>query len=179
MQEIWESIGWWENMALCAVLLICVTTDIRSRRIYNKVVFPAMAGAVVMHAALGGWEGLAHSLLGFAVGLGILLVPFLMGGMGAGDVKLLALIGTIKGAAFVLSASVYIAIAGAVMALFIVLFAKGFKDRMRYVMYVLVCVRYRLKLSLKSHLSWGAYPYGVAIAVGSLLLLVLREWGVT
>jgi prepilin peptidase CpaA len=169
----------WENMTLCAVLMICTATDIRSRRIYNKVVFPAMGGAIAAHAAFGGWDGLAHALLGLAVGLGILLVPFLLGGMGAGDVKLLALIGTIKGAPFVLTASVYIAIAGAIMALFVVLFAKGRKERMRYIMYVLVCLRYRLKLSFKSHLSWGTYPYGVAIACGSLMLLAIREWGVT
>ena len=37
-----------------------------------------------------GWEGLGMSLLGTVVGLGLLLPAYAIGGIGAGDVKLLA-----------------------------------------------------------------------------------------
>ncbi|MFB9330695.1 prepilin peptidase [Paenibacillus aurantiacus] len=167
----------WTNAILLLVLALCVVTDLRSRKIYNKVIAPALLLAAVLHIATAGWGGLLHMLVGLGVGLAILLIPYLLGGMGAGDVKLLALVGALKGAVFVLTASVYMALAGAVMALAIVLFKNGFRARIRYVQYVLVCVRYRLKLPLQGQLASGSYPYGVAIAGGCLLGFMLEGWG--
>ncbi len=46
-----------------------------------------------------GWDGLAFGLKGLAVGFGLLFIPYLFGAMGAGDVKLLAAIGSFIGAA--------------------------------------------------------------------------------
>lgn len=167
----------WANAILLLVLALCVVTDLRSRKIYNNVIAPALLLATVLHMATAGWGGLLHMLAGLGAGLAILLIPYLLGGMGAGDVKLLALVGALKGAGFVLTASVYMALAGAVMALAIVLFKNGFRSRIRYAQYVLVCLRYRLKLPLQGHFASGTYPYGVAIASGCLLGFMLEGWG--
>ncbi|WP_281884273.1 prepilin peptidase [Paenibacillus sp. YYML68] len=167
----------WQDTVLIVVLIICVVTDIRSRKIYNKVIFPTLVLAVSLHAVHGGWHGLGHSLTGFAVGLGVLLLPYMLGGMGAGDVKLLALVGALKGAMFVLTASVYMALVGAVMALVIVLFKDGFMTRLRFIGYIVVCLRHRMKPQLKGSFSSGTYPYGVAIACGCVASLWLKGWG--
>jgi prepilin peptidase CpaA len=167
----------WVNMVLLIVVTVCVATDIKSRKIYNNLIFPALAIAFGIHIITGGWEGLAHSLLGFTLGLGILIIPFLLGGMGAGDVKLLALVGALKGAGFVFAASVYMALFGAVMALAIVLFKEGIRERIRFAGYVLLCLRFRMKPHLQGYWTSGAYPYGVAIAGGSVVCLLLRGWG--
>jgi len=168
----------WTNAVLMLVLAVCVYTDARSRIIPNKVTFPALGAALVLHLAVNGWPGLLHSAAGLGVGLSILLVPYLMGGMGAGDVKLLAVVGALKGTGFVLATSVYMALVGALMALVIVLVKPGARERLRYVVYLLICLRYRIKPAFGPLWTSGAYPYGVAIAGGAVLCLWLKGWGV-
>jgi prepilin peptidase CpaA len=168
----------WADLLLLIVMAVCVVTDLRSRKIYNVVIFPSLVFAIGVHALAGGWAGLGYSLLGFAAGLSILLIPYLMGGMGAGDVKLLALVGALQGALFVFEASIYMALFGAVMALGIVLFKSGIRERIRFIGYVLICLRFRMLPSLEGgYWTTGAYPYGVAIAGGSIVCLWLKGWG--
>lgn len=168
----------WVDVLLLLVLAVCVVTDLRGRKIYNAIIFPSLVIAFGIHALTEGWSGLAHSLLGFAAGLGILLIPYLMGGMGAGDVKLLALVGALKGVGFVLAASVYMGLFGGVIALAIMLFKGGIRERIRYIGYALTCLRFRM-LPRWEDGTWtsGAYPYGVAIAGGALACLWLEGWG--
>src|SRR5690348_10413767 len=115
----------WINAVLILVLLISVVTDLKSRKIYNKVIFPGLAAAFTIHLLLGGWIELGISVIGCLIGLGVLLIPYLLGGMGAGDVKLLALIGALKGTYFVINASFYMALIGAALALVVLLCRKG------------------------------------------------------
>lgn len=165
------------NAVLLIVVAICVVTDLKSRKIYNKVIFPTLVFAFALHAAVDGWSGTLYALLGLAVGFSILLIPYLMGGMGAGDVKLLAVVGAIKGAGFVWNASIYMALFGAVMALGVLLFKDGIRKRLRFIGYVLLCLRFKMKPNLQGHWTSGAYPYGVAIAGGSIICLCLGGWG--
>lgn len=170
----------WADLLLVMIMAVCVFTDLKSRKIYNVVVYPALVWAIGVHALTGGWSGLAYSLLGFAVGLCILLIPYLMGGMGAGDVKLLALVGALEGYVFVLKASVYMSLIGALMALGIILFKNGFRERMRHIGLMLLCIRFRMLPRLEGGYwtaSGATYPYGVAIAGGSLAALALKGWG--
>ncbi|MBO9597263.1 MAG: prepilin peptidase [Cohnella sp.] len=168
----------WADFMLVMLMAVCVFTDLKSRKIYNVVVYPALLWAIGVHALTGGWSGLAHSLLGFAVGLCLLLIPYLMGGMGAGDVKLLALVGALEGYAFVLEASVYMSLIGGVMAIGIILFKDGFRERMRRIGLLLLCLRFRMLPKLEGgYWTTEAYPYGVAIAGGSLAALALKGWG--
>lgn len=167
----------WTHIILLIVLLICVITDLKNRKIYNVVIFPALALAFLIHTLMNGWAGLGFSLIGFTLGLAILIIPFLLGGMGAGDVKLLALVGALQGAEFVLTAAVYMALIGSVMALAIVLFKDGIRDRLRFAGYVLMCLRFRFKPNMQGYWTAGAYPYGVAIAGGATICLWLKGWG--
>ena len=77
-------------------LAACVT-DFRSRRIPNVLTFGASAAAVVFSGVTNGWAGLGWALAGWGVGCALFLPWFLLGGMGAGDVKLLAALGAWAG----------------------------------------------------------------------------------
>src|SRR5436309_8439245 len=83
--------------AAIAVASVAVYTDTRRTRIPNWLTFPALGVGLAMHAILGGTEALMPSLQGAGLGLLLFLVPFLIGGMGAGDVKLLAALGAFVG----------------------------------------------------------------------------------
>ncbi|MEC5422966.1 prepilin peptidase [Virgibacillus sp. C22-A2] len=161
------------DIFLIIILLICLVTDIKSRKIYNKVIYPALLATFIFQFSMGGWEGLSHSFIGFLIGFGLLLIPYFMGGMGAGDVKLLALIGAMKGSAFVFQSFLYIAIIGALMAIAIILLRRGMLKSMLYYVSSL-----KSGVVLKGGVSRGSitatYPYGVAIAGGAFLGLAFQ-----
>lgn len=66
-------------------------------KVYNVLTLPLIASGLLYHGVTGGWAGLGLSFSGLLVGFGLLLIPFLMGGIGAGDVKLLAGVGAWTG----------------------------------------------------------------------------------
>jgi len=165
---------WVLDAVLAIILLICVITDVKSRLIYNKVVFPGLAAAFVLQAVTDGGAGLLQAAGGFAVGLALLLIPFLTGGMGAGDVKLLALVGAFKGTMFVLVAGVYMAVIGAGMALAALLIRRGALGRLQWTAYYLAGMRsgIALPLDLRGTFTSIGYPYGVAIAGGAICAML-------
>lgn len=156
----------WINLLLLMVLLICLITDLKSRKIYNKVLFPTLALAFIGHFIISGWAGLSTTFLGFLLGLAILLIPFLLGGMGAGDVKLLAVIGALKGSTFVLTTAIYMALVGGVIALVIILIKKG---RAKGLFYHFWAKRHGIDIPYEKSALSATFPYGVAIVAGALL----------
>ncbi|MFC4402432.1 A24 family peptidase [Gracilibacillus xinjiangensis] len=154
------------DIFLLIILAICVITDLKSRMIYNKVIFPALLLTFIYQFTTGGWESLSHSFIGFLIGFALLLIPYFLGGIGAGDVKLLGLIGAMKGAIFVFQSFIYIALLGAVIAVFILLFrSELWKSIYRYVLY---------KQSFNQGVLTGTYPYGVAIAGGVMIQMLMQ-----
>jgi prepilin peptidase CpaA len=109
-----HSIALWPTLA---VLAVATFTDLRSRRIPNWLVFPFLLAGFVVSGTLHGWAGIGHSLAGMALG-GLLFGGLCaLGGMGMGDVKLVAAIGAWIGPAQLVTALVLTGIAGGVMAL--------------------------------------------------------------
>jgi prepilin peptidase CpaA len=73
---------------------ICAVTDLRHFRVPNVVTLPLIATGLAYQLSTAGWHGLFVGLGGAAFGLAVLVVPYLLGAMGAGDVKLLMGIGS-------------------------------------------------------------------------------------
>ncbi|MDB5350316.1 MAG: Type leader peptidase family protein [Planctomycetota bacterium] len=80
-------------LVVAFVTLVAGATDLWRFKVYNVLTFPALLGGVLVSSWLGGLSGLGYSLMGAAVGFGVLLLFFALGGVGAGDVKLFAAIG--------------------------------------------------------------------------------------
>jgi len=72
---------------------IAAVTDIWKFRVYNALTFPLLLSGLVFQAVTGGWAGLGNSCLGALFGFFSLVLFYGMGGVGAGDVKLLAAVG--------------------------------------------------------------------------------------
>ncbi len=81
------------SVAILIFTSVAVFTDLKSRLIPNWLTVSSFVIALVFHLATGGLSGLLLSLGGFATGFGILLVLWLIGGGGGGDVKLMGAIG--------------------------------------------------------------------------------------
>ena len=103
-----------------AVALVCATgaaaTDLHGRRISNRWLLVCALAAAALQAAHGAY---LPALLGGVVGGAVLIVPFWLGGMGAGDVKLLAAVGLALGLSGVILVALLTAVAGGVLALLV------------------------------------------------------------
>ena len=109
-----HSMALWPTLA---VLAVATATDLRSRRIPNWLVLPFLGAGIVVSTCLHGWHGLGQSLGGVALATVAFGALFCMGGMGAGDVKLMAAIGAWLGVAQIVTAMVLTGLAGGLIAL--------------------------------------------------------------
>jgi prepilin peptidase CpaA len=164
-----------------AVLVICAAacvTDLRTRRIPNALTFGAAVLAFVFHAVTGGWPGLASSAGGWLVGVALFAPFFLLGGMGAGDVKLLAAIGAWLGPMDAVWTALYTMIAGGVLAL-VVSFAAGYLRQAVTNVWLLVGywrisgIRPLPQLTLASGMG-PRLAYSLPVTVGVLVTLWLQ-----
>lgn len=137
--------------------------DYRTRRIPNLLTLPVMAIGLILNVYYSGLVGLQQSILGLLLGVGLLLIPFAIGGMGAGDVKLLAAVGALNGPQFVLFTCIYGAIAGGVMAVVLLLLKGRAQAVFANVVSTLVIPGQHL-----ANTNLGI-PYGIAIGIGALI----------
>lgn len=165
------------NILLIITLIICCITDLRVRKIYNKIIFPILFSVFLLHLILNGFSGLKVSMFGFISGVAILVIPFILGGLGAGDVKLLALIGAIKGSIFAVNTALYMFIIGGAIALIIIIFQK---ETINFFKSLFFCLgglinghHYKLEFSTKPFLK--KFPYSIAIAGGAVVSLIVKE----
>jgi len=100
---------------LLVLLAAAVVTDLKSHRIPNILLAPALSIALLVHAIHGGADGLFMAVGGLTVGLAMLMPLYLVGGMGAGDVKLLGVVGCFLGPWGALIAGMATMMAGAVV----------------------------------------------------------------
>lgn len=164
---------------LIALLLLSAGTDIRYKRIPNLFTYPAMVVALCYHFISGGAGGLVFGASGLVVGIGLWIVPYLMGGMGAGDAKLMGAVGCILGPKGVFIASVLTALFGGVYAVFIILingrytYIKGFFLRQWITVKTLLCTRQFVMIGPTEVGELPKLRYGVAIALGTLMYVFL------
>lgn len=164
------------DILLVMVFIICCTTDLMVRKIYNIVIFPFLLCTFLLHFILGGLSGLGTSLLGFISGIAILIIPFGLGGIGAGDVKLLALIGAIKGSVFAVNTALYMFVIGGVIALIKIATHRETISFFRSIFGFLAGLArgYYCKLEFPKTPFLKKFPYSTAIAGGALINLIFK-----
>ena len=166
---------------LYIVLAISAATDLRSQKIPNMVTLPAALAALAYHTKINGLEGFLFSATGLAAGIALLFLPYLMGGMGAGDAKLLGVVGALIGAKQVFYAFLIIAIIGGIYAMLLMFFQRSsfkgfFRDQYDSLMNVILTQ----KLTPRPGLTDQSRPklcYGLAIASGTGLYTILNLTG--
>ncbi len=104
---------------LCIVIgVLASAEDLWRRKVSNPIALGAFVAGVVAQSVIYGLKGAGSALLGGLVGFVIFLVFYLLGGMGGGDIKLMAGFGAIIGSVEqVVMAAIMAALVGALMAL--------------------------------------------------------------
>ncbi len=147
--------------------------DVRTRRIPNYLVLAAALAGLTFQVWSRGWAGLGEGLLGLALGFGLLIIPYLLGGMGAGDVKALAALGAWLGPGQTFSLFIYATMCGGLISLGMLLWQAVIRKKVLTEAALLINA-WRLghfRPTLKMMPKAGSIPYGVAIALGMLILV--------
>ncbi|MYM23078.1 prepilin peptidase [Duganella sp. FT135W] len=169
------------------VILICLVaqaalTDLAIRKIPNVLILSGLMLALILHL-LSGQPGAPVSqwLAGGFAGFFLFLPLYLLRGMAAGDVKLMAMVGAFAGPWQVLQIAALSVLAGGGMALLMLLFNGRWRDIAHNLK--LICTPLLLRLlgmpllpvPLPPKASVGGIPYGVAIALGTVAVVVWRH----
>lgn len=104
-------------LILVVVLAVATVTDCKNHRIPNLLLFPALSLALILHTMSGGADGLMTAGGGLFVGLTMFLPLYAVRGMGAGDVKLLGVVGCFLGPWGAVVAGMATMMAGAVFSI--------------------------------------------------------------
>lgn len=164
------------EFVLIIVATFAVYTDLKYRQIYNYLTFPAIFLGFTSSFYINGLASLNSSLIGFFVGLAILLVPFLLNSMGGGDLKLLAAVGALGGYPFILWAAAYMALIGGAIAITATIRQRRLKRstsiRSGYASEE-PCI-FIIEGKNEEAVAQVMLPYGVAIGLGAIVAVFIR-----
>ena len=177
---------WLPVVIAFAAASVAAVTDVVEFRVRNALTLPLMAAGLIYHSAVSGWTGLSTSFLGLLFGLGVLIVPWLLGLMGAGDVKLLAGVGAWLGLSGALIAFVVASVAAGLYAVLLIVY----RGKIRESLLTLKVICYRFvalgtyfgKEDLVQELSAGpdrrlrVIPFGAMVPIGIVAALLWHEW---
>lgn len=158
---------------LAGFLVAAVWQDLRDRRIPNGVIVSGMVFGMCWHVLVPGGLGPLPALAGLMLGLALFLPLYLMRAMGAGDVKLMAMVGVFLGPVDVLGAVLGTFLAGGVIAVLVAARAGGGRlwiKKNRFPPPEGASRRFVIKPSLAGEIHDPALrlPYALAIALGTL-----------
>ena len=154
--------------------MICVgiaaAIDIRERRIPNWLSLSGVLGGISLNSLTGGVDGLLLGLLGVVTGFFLLFFAYLLGGMGAGDVKLMAAIGALTGPVFVLESFIYIALIGGAIGLILIMKKRGIWKSIKAFLFTITYMRSEIGTIVikEDKQSSTSFPYGAAIVAGTI-----------
>lgn len=164
----------WPFWVVTVTLVVAAVIDGYKLKVPNWITFPMIVSGWVVSTMSFGWEGLLWSLVGTVVGLALLLPAYAIGGMGAGDVKLLAGVGAWVGGSITFYAFCVSAIIGGVIAVLMVLYRRAWHKHYGQFWTIyneMVTIRDPEKLAeiaaeRKSRMM--LLPYGIPLAIGTI-----------
>jgi prepilin peptidase CpaA len=163
---------------LCLVV-VCATTDIYKSKIYNAITYPAVGLGIVLAGLTPGEPSIGNSIFGLAIGFIPLFIIFVIGGLGGGDVKLMAAIGAVKGYPFILYAMFYSGLVGGLLAIITMIWGGVFFKSMRNILRtILTSIIPGFKTVPLDPKDSHPIHFGFAICMGTLWALVDQILGI-
>lgn len=164
----------WPVKLVSVILIVAAYIDGKELRVPNWITFPMVLSGLAANTWMHGWAGLSSALIGMCVGLLTLLPLYSVGGMGAGDVKLMAGIGAWLGGWVTVYAFVVSAVIGGLMA--IVMAVSSGKLRKHYENFFMIMFEFKQVknprelsvIAAERKSSMLLLPYGIPICIGSI-----------
>lgn len=179
--DLTDSVQTVKLLLLAVLVVVCSATDLRERRIPNAILGPTLMAAFFL-GSLDGLPGLLDAFGGLIVGIGMLLPLHVLGRMGAGDVKMMGVVGSMLGVWGAVVAGLATMMAGAVLAVVYVMWI-FFKPKIVACMsgisgiarFAIGRVRPAGDATALQNLRVTEIPYAVAIAAGTFATLVYLD----
>jgi prepilin peptidase CpaA len=177
-------------VALFTLCALAVAYDLLFRRIPNGLVVAGVALGILFQAFAPAGEGLFHfpagslglaaGLLGGLTGLGLLMPMYAVRSLGAGDVKLLAMIGVWLGPTGVAWATLWTLLSGGVLAVVAALCAGALRRVLHNLYFMLTTTLLHVQAGHGAVIqppaeTTGRLPYAVAIVTGTAIE-AMRQW---
>lgn len=174
---------------LVLLLLVAAWQDSKDYNIRNKLVIPGAIIGVLINTFIPDAQCFFGALAGWILGLLLFLPFYLFRLMGAGDVKLMAMVGAYLGPEAVIIDIFYVIVTGGVLSIIVAYWRGVLKESFSNVLGIVHELILNLFISKTSHQSFklassnntinntAKLPYGVAIAVGTLVYLVVNAAG--
>lgn len=165
----------WDIWLVTVVLIVAAVIDGWALKVPNWITFPFIIAGWIYSTAFYGFEGLGWSLVGTVVGLALLLPPYAIGGMGAGDVKLLAGVGAWVYGTHTFYAFCVSAIVGAILAVGMVVARKAWNKHASQFWQIyneITTIRdpeILAGIAAKRKSSMLLLPYGIPICIGTIM----------
>lgn len=180
MTDLINNIGF-SQIYMSVILVFAGIIDSKKQKIPNYLTFPTVITAFVYHFYLTGMDGLFFSISGMFTGIALLIVPYIMGGMGAGDVKLLGAIGAFIGYKSVFFVFLFTALFGGLYAILaLVSYEKSLIKFLKKAFHTVLSVVLIKKHDPEPENQIKNKPrlcYGIAIALGGFLYMGLTMCG--
>jgi len=164
-------------LLLMSILGLSAIIDFRIQKIPNLITFPTVIIALLYHFLNSGIDGLSFSVLGLVTGIGLLIIPYMLGASGAGDAKLMGAVGAILGSKGVFVAFLLTAIVGGIYAVILILLNKkqfkGFFAKQLITLKLFIITRKYILDPVEENNKKPRLCYGVAIALGTVIYMGL------
>jgi prepilin peptidase CpaA len=162
------------RVLLSLIVIPAAALDLKTRRIPNWLSLSGVALGIILNMFLFEIPGLWFSLKGLGLAFAVYFVLYLLHGMGAGDVKLMAAVGAVAGPGYWLLILIITSIVGAAAGLLIVAAKGRFRRTFENILVILISFRhgqlpYKENPELDVRRGEGLrLPHAVMIAVGTL-----------
>lgn len=158
------------QIVLLSILATAVAYDLQWRRIPNWLTGSAILIGLSLHTFTNQLSGLMFSLEGIALGLGLFVILYVCGWMGAGDVKLFTAVGSFLGPAQTISAAIVVALVGGLLALVILGFHQGWRRMGLWLWSWVQAITLTRSVQVLAPLQGAApkVPYAVAVGLGTI-----------
>ena len=168
---------------LAAAMILAVAWDFSKQKIPNLITFPLMLYGLVFHAVTSGLSGFGTSFIGILAGIGIFIIPYILGGMGAGDAKLMGGAGAIIGAKGAIIAGLFSILIGLLYAILLLVFYSkygiAFLKNSGTAIKTFFFTRQWIYIPPESEGKRPTLCYALPIALGTLLYIYLKATGST
>ena len=164
-------------------LVLCAVWDVQTRRIPNWLSVGGMLAGLGVNLVWFGLPGLVVSLAGLLVIGAVLLPPFALGGIGGGDVKMMAALGSFLGPVAAVKALLLGVVLGGVVMVAHLLRARRLREKLVATGNLFVAAATARSLRPLALSANGpdvvALPYSVPLGLGAIAVMILSSIGVS
>ncbi|MFL5812387.1 MAG: prepilin peptidase [Bdellovibrionia bacterium] len=154
--------------AILAISVCGALTDLVCGKIFNWLTLPALVLGLAASTWLNGWTGLSTAVLGTLAGLILYGWMFVLGAMGAGDVKFIMALGAWGGVRFAVQTALLGVLVGGLLAVLMLVFSgkmPGFLKRVHRFFLTLFVRELEIEMPKINHAM--TMPFGIPIAIAA------------